>query len=237
MRTLFLMMLFALNNSAMAEWVKVHSSAIQATYANPATIDMAGSNIKMWLLSDYKKPHKYEDKPFLSVMSQNEYDCDDAQLRMWSYSLHAGNMGKGEVVYTDSNKTAWKQVVAKSVDEIAWKTVCALSAGWVKVGDNEVMSGYANPFSIRKSGDKAKIWELFDLKSTKEQGGKYKYLSIKLHAEYDCKESQFRTLSISYHPKSMGEGDQVFADTRPQKWEPVATGADKVLWKIACDTR
>lgn len=237
MRTLLLMMLFALNNSAMADWVKVHSSAIQATYANPATVDPAGNNIKMWLLSDYKKPHKYEDRQFLSVISENEYDCDDAQLRMLSYSLHAGNMGKGEVVYTDASKTAWKRVAAKSADEIAWKTVCDLSGGWVKVGDNEVMSGYANPFSIRKIGDKAKMWELFDLKSAKEQGGGHKYLSIKLNAEYDCKENQFRTLSISYYPKSMGGGDQVFADTKTQKWEPVATGADKVLWKIACNTR
>lgn len=237
MRTLFLMMLFALNNSAMADWVKVHGSAIQVTYANPATIDLTGSNIKMGLLSDYKKPQKYEGRQFLSVMSQNEYDCDDAQVRMLSYSLHAGNMGKGEVVYTDPSRTPWKQVAAKSADEIAWKSVCDLSGGWVKVGDNEVMSGYANPFSIRKSGDKAKMWELFDLKSAKEQDGKYKYLSIKLLAEYDCKENQFRTLSISYHPKSMGGGDQVFADTKAQKWEPVATGTDKILWKIACNTR
>ncbi|MFA5825393.1 MAG: surface-adhesin E family protein, partial [Gallionellaceae bacterium] len=107
MRTLFLMMLFALSHSAMADWVKVHGSAIQVTYANPATIDLTGSNIKMGLLSDYKKPQKYEGRQFLSVMSQNEYDCDDAQLRMLSYSLHAGNMGKGEVVYTDPSRTAW----------------------------------------------------------------------------------------------------------------------------------
>ena len=237
MRTLLLMMLFALSNSAMADWIKVHSSAIQATYANPATIDLAGNNIKMSLLSDYKKSHKYDDKQFLSVMSQNEYDCDDAQLRMLSYSLFTGNMGKGEVVYTDPNKTGWKQVAAKSTDEIAWKTACDISAGWVKVGDNEVMTGYANPFSIRKVAGKAKIWELFDFKSEKEQDGKHKYLSVKLYAEYDCKENQFRTLSISYHPKSMGDGDQVFADTKAQKWEPVATGADKILWKIACETR
>jgi hypothetical protein len=237
MRTICLMMLFALSDSALAEWVKVHGSEIQTTYANAATIDATSDRIKMWLVTDYMKPHKYDGKPFLSVMSQNEYDCGDAQVRMLSYSLHAGNMGKGEVVYSDPSKAVWKSAATGSADEISWKIVCDLSAGWVKVGENEVMSGYANPFSIRKKGERAEIWELFEFKSAREYAGKQKFISIKLHAEYNCKENQFRTLSLAYHPKSMGGGDQVFADTKTQKWEPVATGTDTVLRKIACGTR
>ena len=135
-KIILILTLIFTSHSAIADWLEIDHSEIQTTYANPASIGISGGRIKMWLLTNYKKPNKYEGKPFHSVTTQYEFDCNDDQIRIITYSLHRGAMGQAEVIYSDSSVDKWKQIKTGSDDEILWNTVCKLSSGWHKVGEN-----------------------------------------------------------------------------------------------------
>jgi hypothetical protein len=239
MRAVFLLMLFLVaSHSATAEWMKVYGSGIQTTYANPDAIEVDGGKIKVWQLADYKRPNKYGNSPYLSVKSQTEYDCKRGLSRMLSYSLFSGKMGEGEVLKSDSSVSAWKAVSPGSADDKSWKAACLLEVGWVSVGESDDMTGYANPFSIRRKDQRVKMVELFDFKEPQIHDKDEKYLSVKHQAEYDCESNRYRTLLFSYHSENMGKGKVVFDDDNSQKWEVVVPGSiDDVLLKLACKAR
>jgi hypothetical protein len=61
------------------------------------------------------------------------------------------------------------------------------------------------------------------------------YFSQKTEIEYDCKEKQYRGLSLALHAEKMGAGKVIYEDASPHEWEPVPQDTvAEVLWKIAC---
>jgi hypothetical protein len=60
-------------------------------------------------------------------------------------------------------------------------------------------------------------------------------MSIKSQEEFDCKEKKLRTIVYALHSVNMGEGEAIFSDSNPGKWEPVLPDSkmEKFL-KIAC---
>lgn len=236
MRTVFLWMFLAVaSHDAAAEWMKVYSGVMQTTYANPEAIEVDGQTVKMWQMFDYIRPNRYGGKPYLSMKAQAEYDCKKKQWRVLTYSLLAGKMGEGEVLYSDHVQSVWKPVAAGSTDEMSWKAACLLEVGWVSVGESEDMTGYANPFSIRRKDQRARMTELFDFNEPQTHESGEKYLSVKHQAEYDCESKQTRTLLFSFHSENMGKGKVIFDSDKSQDWESVAPGSvDEVLLKFAC---
>jgi len=59
------------------------------------------------------------------------------------------------------------------------------TAAWVAVSGNEKMTGYADPATMRKSGNTVKMWELHDQKNPGTLGSK-SYQSIRTQTEFDC---------------------------------------------------
>ena len=93
-------------------------------------------------------------------------------------------------------------------------------AEWVAIAAADGIISYANPATIRKSGNKVKMWSLIDFNSVQEDAGD-KFLSSKSQNEYDCKEERIRTLYFSWHSENMGDGDVVYIDRKPDKnWDP-----------------
>lgn len=110
-------------------------------------------------------------------------------------------------------------------------------AEWVKVSSDETITIYKDPATIRKNGNWAKMWYLFDFKTVQVDGGN-KFRSLKSQSEFDCKEEQVRLLSFSAHSKIMGGGDVVDSKSDHFRWDPVPPGSvNEVLWKIACGKR
>lgn len=107
-------------------------------------------------------------------------------------------------------------------------------AEWVNYGNNEVMTGYADPSTIRKSGNRVKMWTLSDLHNPKELAG-VQFLSMKGQYEYDCKKEQLRPLHLTFHTESMGRGEVISKVDSNTKWEPVPPKsiAEDFL-KVAC---
>lgn len=110
-------------------------------------------------------------------------------------------------------------------------------AEWTKVGESNTKGGftaYADVASIRKVGDRAKMWALFDYKVVQKASG-VEFLSEKIRREYDCKEKQMRKLAFSLFSWNMEGGELIRSYSQPQKWEVVpAKSLDEAEWKIAC---
>ena len=111
-------------------------------------------------------------------------------------------------------------------------------AEWTAVSFSDKQTAYADLSTIRKSGDKIKMWELFDYKVvqiTKVAGGTG-YLSSVSQSEYDCKEGTDRLLSLTWYAKNMRQGDVVFTSGYPhEESEPIPPGTTaETLFRVAC---
>jgi hypothetical protein len=61
-------------------------------------------------------------------------------------------------------------------------------AEWVAVNRSKYATGYANPATIVKDGNIAKMWSLVDCKTITRFIGGPPFMSIKSQEEFDCKE-------------------------------------------------
>ena len=107
-------------------------------------------------------------------------------------------------------------------------------AGWQSVGEDDTGTSYADPATIVRSGNTAKMWSLLDYKGFQRMV-EVGYFSQKALVEYDCAGRTARGLSLSLHAERMGEGKVIYEDASPHAWEPVSPEVmNGVLWKIAC---
>lgn len=105
-----------------------------AVYAMPSTIRKAGKKVKVWYLFDYMhaissatgEPPLPSDtsRVFLSVKEQYEFDCREEQMRDLYTNTYSGNMGYGEVVYTNEKPSEMVPLIPESVGEAMWNFVC-----------------------------------------------------------------------------------------------------------------
>lgn len=123
-KIILMMLLAAVSNGAMAEWTSVGSNESTAIYVDPASIQRIGNMAMMWHLIDFKTAQKDMGEKYLSTKDRNEYDCKEEKLRRRAFSEHSKNMGKGEIVYSDSYTTKWKPVPPDSGVEILWRFAC-----------------------------------------------------------------------------------------------------------------
>jgi hypothetical protein len=123
-KLLLLLMLAAVSNSAMAEWVAIGTGDGFILYANPETIRKSGNKVKMWSLTDYNSVREVGSEKFLSDKSQGEYDCKKEQAKNLYSSWHSENMGKGNVVSTTNKPREWFPVAPDSIGEVSLKFAC-----------------------------------------------------------------------------------------------------------------
>ena len=125
-RLLLITLLVLSSGPADAEWVRFGTTDDGMTaYADPDTIRRKGELVKMWSLFDFQIMQYVEGIPSLSKKGQSEYDCAEERLRLLALVEYSGNMGKGNVVYTDSIEQPWKPVVPRSVDHVLWTVACS----------------------------------------------------------------------------------------------------------------
>lgn len=105
-------------------------------------------------------------------------------------------------------------------------------AEWREVGVDaaQQITTYADPSTIRKTGNRVQMWHLFDLKTTTNA-----YRSLKVQSEYDCIQKQSRSLYTSAHKGNMGKGEVVGVESDPGDWRPIPLNSPKeYLFYIAC---
>jgi hypothetical protein len=93
---------------------------------------------------------------------------------------------------------------------------------------------YVEGTSIRKLGDKVKLWEMLDYEEGRELGSK-QVLSFKSLKEHDCKEKKYRGLSIIFYSNNMGKGAIVYSNNDTRPWKKVIAGStNEASFKYAC---
>lgn len=109
------------------------------------------------------------------------------------------------------------------------------AAEWFKYGENENNISYVNLSTIRKKGDKVKMWVMHDYKVSQELRNISPFLSGTAQNEYDCKEEQIRQLYLTWDSGNMGKGTAVHINQDIGKWTPVPPDTMvETEWKIAC---
>jgi hypothetical protein len=105
---------------------------------------------------------------------------------------------------------------------------------WVWAWSADNFNSYVDFATIRKKGNKVKMWNLIDFK-TAQTVTEFRHLSQKTQTEYDCQEEQLRTVAFSWFSGNMGRGKAVYANSDTQQWSPVEPESiNEKLFKIAC---
>ena len=115
----------------------------------------------------------------------------------------------------------------------------AAYAGWVLTSgdDGAGLTVYVDPDSIRRNGNLAKMWQLYDYKSVQTVAGD-SLLSIKRYNEFDCAEERTRMRAYTWFAGNMGTGKVVYSTTDEQQWEPVVPRSiNHTLLKVACSKK
>lgn len=112
-------------------------------------------------------------------------------------------------------------------------------AEWVLTsGDDEAgLKVYIDPATLRRNGNLAKMWQLYDYKTVQTVAGD-SLLSMKRFNEYDCAKERTRMLGYTWFSGNMGNGNVVYSTTEQLPWEPVAPRTiNRTLWNVACNKK
>ena len=108
---------------------------------------------------------------------------------------------------------------------------------WTLLGSSTANGGmdvYVAPASIRRSGDSARMSDLYDFKTRQVFEGR-PFLSTRNEFEYDCARSRQRMLATTGFSGHMGQGTVVGSSDGAGAWERVGTsGPFYEHWKVAC---
>jgi len=117
----FLFLLFCA--TAQADWQKLGENSTETAYID--NIEPHGSHkIRMWGLFDLKAPAAFGDLSYSSMKIQREYHCRDRTSRVISMQAYVGNMGSGEMVYSNNTHNKPTPVKPDSVEEALWNVAC-----------------------------------------------------------------------------------------------------------------
>jgi hypothetical protein len=116
--------------------------------------------------------------------------------------------------------------------------VVTVATDWMNSCSSPAYGGtdvYLARSTIRRIGDRATMWDMYDFKNTQVADG-IRYLSTKNQHEYDCKSKQRRMLSTTGFSGHMGKGSVVATDGTAFPWERVPAGdfVDTCYLKFVC---
>jgi len=113
-----------------------------------------------------------------------------------------------------------------------------VAAEWMQIpnASDNAFNLHLNMEEVTNSGNKAKMWVMYDSTSAQALASGEKYLSVKMLNEYDCKEIKSRTIFYSWHSENMGAGTSIRTKDSPKaKWNLIPPRSDgKISQRIAC---
>jgi len=111
---------------------------------------------------------------------------------------------------------------------------------WTLLGKSAANGGmdvYFAPASIHRSGERARMLNLFDFKTRQVIEGKA-FLSASNEYEYDCARPRQRMLATTGFSGPMGKGAVIESSSNPLPWEAVgSSGPAFEHWRVACKGR
>lgn len=129
MRKFILILLLAgVSSNAKAEPVEIGSGfGGDRVFIYPATVKKAGSSVTMWDLLNASTPQNLPGySPFLSKVSQVQYDCDEMKTRTLYTNIYSEKDGKGaKILFKDTSTLLdWQPVQSGTAQEALFKFAC-----------------------------------------------------------------------------------------------------------------
>jgi len=117
-----------LSGAAAAAWDAVGSDDGMTVYADRSTIQKNADEVRMWALLDYKTDQKDDGKAFRSAKLLHAFDCKGERAHTLYYSLHAGQMAGGVLIYSEARQgSEWRPARREVIGETLWKIACGKS--------------------------------------------------------------------------------------------------------------
>ena len=110
-------------------------------------------------------------------------------------------------------------------------------AEWTEVGQSaDDTTVYADFGTIKRKGNKVKMWKLYDFKTVKKLGENDRYLSEMRRGEYDCEEETVRMLDLHGYSGNMKTGHNVYSSNniKDEATSILPESIGETLFKIAC---
>ena len=105
----------------------------------------------------------------------------------------------------------------------------------VSVSSDNNQTNYVDVGTIKKKGNKVKMWTMYDYKTVKMIEND-SFLSQVFHYEYDCENETIKQLDFIWYSGNMKSGDVVYSQ-RNMNIEPISVTPESInehLFKIAC---
>jgi hypothetical protein len=118
-------------------------------------------------------------------------------------------------------------------------------AEWIQIGEpTEIMNAsYADSESIKgKNTNLVSMWVLYDFKTEQKIVGRKffsarvdKFLSEKLHKEYDCTNRKLQIVQIIDYANNRGTGEVTYNQTFSNTWDKVPPHSySEIEWNLVC---
>jgi len=167
-------------------------------------------------------------------------DCLNEEARVGSESIIRPDANQQCLPRRDQRKS---RLPGRNMKRLVLLILLALSSApaygeWVEVSVN-VETGekvYVDPDTIRRRGDIAEMWVLYDSKTAQPAVG-HAYLSKTVQNEYHCAEAMKRMVSVKEFSGHMGSGEVLHMNSSlfsTARWMPTRVGLGETLLKVAC---
>ena len=110
----------------------------------------------------------------------------------------------------------------------------------VSVSSDNNRTNYVDVGTIKKKGNKVKMWTMYDYKTVKmidkNEKQTVRYLSMVNYDEYDCEEETWKMLDLYLYSGNMGDGEVVGSSTniKDEAKSVIPGSITETLFKIAC---
>lgn len=152
---------------------------------------------------------------------------------------HSAIIGAGP---DDADLNGTAMTVRSHVFFRLWCALAALMCGavaqaevWMEAGRSDDYVAYGDPSSVKRDGEIARMWSMFDYKTPQTGIPGKTYLSIRRQFEYDCKHGKARILTASPYAANQAKGPPLLTETNTYNWRAVVPDSvDDALLKFAC---
>ena len=114
-------------------------------------------------------------------------------------------------------------------------------AEWTRVTESADgdMTAYIDYGTIKKKGNKVKMWHLQDYKAVQESAEGKGYLSGASYHEYDCEEETRKMLDLYLYSGNIGDGEitNSYQNIKGEAKSILPRSIDETLFKAACSKK
>lgn len=107
---------------------------------------------------------------------------------------------------------------------------------WIVLGRTENFRAYLDQRSMRRNGDRARVYQLTDFAVAQWLDERTVVGSLKVLVEYDCARPRMRTLAMEAYSEQMAMGRLVANEQRTDaEWEDIqAKGSGEIAQRLVC---